>query len=81
MDRRRGGDEGREEEGPQRSLGVEGGALRRQILTTAHAAVDLKVQGLGLLLEGSEGSKRREENVKMTDFHMLNAFLWFHRQL
>lgn len=64
MDGRCGGDEGREEEGSQRSFGVEGGALRRQILTTAHAAVDLKVQGLGLLLEGSEGSKtRKEKNV------------------
>lgn len=61
MDGRCGGDEGREEEGSQRSFGVEGGALRRQILTTAHAAVDLKVQGLGLLLEGSEGSKTRKE--------------------
>lgn len=43
MDRRCGGDEGWEEEGTQRSFGVEGGALRRQILTAAHAAVDLKV--------------------------------------
>lgn len=60
MDRRRGGNEGREEEGSQRSFGVEGRALRRQILTAAHAAVDLKVQGLGLLLEGSE----REQSNK-----------------
>lgn len=61
MDRRSGGYERREEEGSQGSFSVKGGALRRQILTAAHAAVDLKVQGLGLLLEGSEGSKTREE--------------------
>lgn len=53
MDRRCGGDEGREEEGSQRSFGVEGRALCGKILTAAHAAVDLKVQGLSLLL-GSE---------------------------
>ena len=60
MDRRCGGDERRKEEGSQRSFCVEGRALRGQILTAAHTAVDLKVQGLGLLL-GSEG-KTREEN-------------------
>ena len=42
---------------------MEGRALRGQILTAAHAAVDLKVQGLGLLL-GSEGQK--EEKKKTT---------------
>lgn len=56
MDRRCGRDEGGEEEGSQRSFGVKGRALRGQVLTAAHTAVDLKVQGLGLLL-GSEGSK------------------------
>lgn len=60
MDRRRGGDKRGEEEGSQRSFGVEGRALRGQILTAAHAAVDLKVQGLGLLL-GSEGHETKEE--------------------
>lgn len=60
MDGRCGRDEGGEEEGTQRSFSVEGGALRGQILAAAHTAVDLKVQGLGLLL-GSEGNKRRKE--------------------
>lgn len=59
MDRRCGGDEGGEEEGSQGSFGVEGRALRGQILTTAHTAVYLKVQGLGLLLS-SEGNKTRK---------------------
>lgn len=61
VDGRRGGDEGREEEGSKRSLVVEGGALRGQILTAAHAAVDLKVQGLGFLLEGSANKRTRKE--------------------
>lgn len=59
VDGRRGGDEGGEEEGPQRPFGVEGRALCGQILTAAHTAVDLKVQGLGLLL-GSEGKERKQ---------------------
>lgn len=61
MDRRCGRDEGREEEGSQRSFGVEGRTLRGQILTAAHAAVDLKVQGFGLLL-GSEGKQDKDIN-------------------
>ena len=61
VDGGRGGDEGREEEGAQRALGEEGRALgARQVLAAAHAAVDLKVQGLGFLL-GSEEIK--EDNV------------------
>ena len=67
MDRRCGWDEGGEEEGSQRSFGVEGRALRGQILTAAHTAVDLKVQGLGLLL-GSEGDKtRKRQTMRLTD--------------
>lgn len=58
MDGRRGGDEGREEKGSKRSFGVEGGALRGQVLTAAHAAVDLKVQGLRFLLEGSANRRK-----------------------
>lgn len=61
MNGRRGGDKGREEEGSKRSFGVERGALRGQILTAAHAAVDLKVQGLGFLLEGSAKQKQKKK--------------------
>lgn len=65
MNRRSGGDEGGEEEGAQRSFAVEGRALRGQVLTAAHAAVDLKVQGLGLLL-GSEGQNTAVTNRTWT---------------
>ena len=66
MDRRCGGDEGGEEEGSQRSFSVEGRALRGQILTAAHTAVDLKVQGLGLLL-GSEGNRIQKNKREKDD--------------
>lgn len=68
MDGRCGGDEGGEEEGSQGSLGEQGRALRGQILTAAHAAVDLKVQGLGLLL-GSEGNTNKEGNMSGVQTH------------
>lgn len=68
VDGRCGGDEGGEEERSKWSFGVEGGALRGQILTAAHAAVDLKVQGFGFLLEGSANKRTRNEKKKNT-FH------------
>lgn len=64
VDGGRGGDEGREEEGSNRSLSVEGRALCGQVLTAAHAAVDLKVQGLRFLLEGS-ANKRKSKSEEM----------------
>lgn len=69
MDGGRGGDEGRKEEGPERSLGVEGGALRGQVLAAAHAAVDLKVQGLRFLLEGS-AKKRKSKGREGKPTHL-----------
>lgn len=73
VDRRRGGDKGREEEGSKRSFGVEGGALRGQILTAAHAAVDLKVQGLRFLLEGSV--KKRKSKGRKWKRHISSTVL------
>lgn len=64
MDGRRGRDEQGEEEGSQRAFGVEGRALRGQILTAAHAAVDLKVQGLRLLLGSEKEGKKQDRNHK-----------------
>lgn len=64
MDRRCGRDEGGKEEGSQRSFIVEGRALCGQILTAAHAAVDLKVQGFGLLLGSERNRKTKGKQVR-----------------
>lgn len=76
VDGGRGGDEGREEEGSKRSFGVEGGALCGQILTAAHAAVDLKIQGLGFLLEGSAKKMTRKEMKITLFFNSLITTSW-----
>lgn len=63
MDRRGGGQEGRvsHEEGAEGALGQQGGALLGgDVLTAAHAAVYLEVQGLAFLL-GSEREAQKEE--------------------
>ena len=56
-----GGDEGGEEEGAQGAVAVQRRALRWQVLTAAHAAGDLEVQWLGLLLGSEEGRREREK--------------------
>lgn len=56
MNGRCGRDERWKEEGSQRSFAMERWPLRGQILTAPHTAVNLKVQGLCLLL-GSEGKQ------------------------
>ena len=52
-----GGDEGGEEEGAQGAVAVQRRALRRQVLTAAHAARDLEVKRLGPLLGSVKGKK------------------------
>ena len=70
MDGRGGGQEGRvsHEEGAEGALGQQRGALLGgDILTAAHAAVDLEVQRLAFLLGSErETEKRREGNVSLS---------------
>lgn len=68
MDRRGGGQEGplSHEEGAEGALAQERGALLSgDVLTAAHAAVDLEVQGLAFLL----GSGRETERGKCMRTH------------
>lgn len=75
VDRRCRRDESGEEEGSQRAFGVEGWALRGQILTAAHAAVDFKVQRLRLLL----GSKKKKQDEKIEIINSCsNTWNWTH---
>ena len=66
VDGGRGGDEGGEEEGAQGAVAMQGRALRRQVLTAAHAAGDLEVQRLGLLLGSGEGGQRESRRNNYT---------------
>ena len=66
---RGGGQEGRmsHEEGAEGALGQQRGALLGgDVLTAAHAAVDLEVQGLAFLLGSEKETEREEGNVSLS---------------
>ena len=68
VDGRGGGQEGRmsHEEGAEGALGQQRGALLGgDVLTAAHAAVDLEVQGLAFLLGSEKETEREEGNVSL----------------
>lgn len=68
VDGRGGGQEGRmsHEEGAEGALGQQRRALLGgDVLTAAHAAVDLEVQGLAFLLGSEKETEREEENVSL----------------